>query len=109
MQAVTTKDDVLCVGSSASVTVGHSSSPKGKSAVLWHEQAELSHPLDVLFLSRAPVRGRASAACLLISVLHCPCAFHLGWRVAEVETEAQQQAWPPWRIRGELLLVNGLA
>lgn len=68
MQAVTTKDDVLCVGSSGSMTEGRSSLPKGKRAVLWSEQAELNHPLDVLLLNRTPVKGRASAAGLPISV-----------------------------------------
>lgn len=67
MQAVITKDDVLCVGSSDSVTVGRSSLPKGKRAVLWSEQAELNRSLDVLLLNRTPVKGRAFAAGLLIS------------------------------------------
>lgn len=42
------QDGVFCVGSSDSVSVGHSSSPEGRGAVLWNEQAGLSHPLDVL-------------------------------------------------------------
>lgn len=71
MQAVITKGDVLCIGSSDSVTVGRSSSPKGKRTVLlvlWSEQVELNHPLDVLLLNRTPVKGKASAAGLLTSV-----------------------------------------
>lgn len=109
MQAVITKDYVLCVGSSDSVTVGYSSLPKGKRAVLlvlWRKHAELNHPLDMLLLNRTPVKQRASAAGLLISVSALSPWLSPG---LQEETEAQQQAQPPWQVRRDLLLVSGLA